>query len=343
MAKLYICISVDWEGEHFKNLHDLAHLRKSIGVDTPVTHFICPSYFTIKDKQAVKKIESILQPVDEIGLHIHCYKSLIEAAEVEFRTQPNYYHEPLEVLSGVKQLMGINGKVSGRGVPLSAYNYNEIQKIVRFSKKLLIEKLGFEDINSFRAGGWIATDEIFNIITNEGFEIDSSAVPPEILSNGYTKESSGNMKDDYGDQNGLFTEMVLKIWGYQKQTEALYENLLFHAANNHVAINRKSQPFQIGNILEIPNNGGLSDFASVSKTMRPVFEHGLEYIEKTGQNYFMTIGCHQEGGYEFKYPLLEFVHYIQKLNNKSVEFVRISDVPELMKMNSNNLRTSGSF
>jgi hypothetical protein len=51
MAKLYVSITVDWEGEHFRDLEDLrttrAAIQRSLGAAAPLTHFICPTYWLI--------------------------------------------------------------------------------------------------------------------------------------------------------------------------------------------------------------------------------------------------------------------------------------------------------
>ena len=67
MAKLYVSITVDWEGEHLRDLEDLRTTRdaiqQSLGAAVPFTHFICPTYWLSPDQPVdpARAIRSILE------------------------------------------------------------------------------------------------------------------------------------------------------------------------------------------------------------------------------------------------------------------------------------------
>ena len=323
MPRIYIAVTTDWEGAHFRNLKELRKIRQEMGWELPVTHFICPAYFTRQmpeDKAA--RIQEAMGRYDETALHIHCYQSLVQQACVAFRSSPNYYRGQaplLRKLASIFQKNPTNG-VSGRGVPLSAYNHEEIKKIVLTSGRLLEEALG-QKVVSFRAGGWIANDAVFQVLTEAGFTLDSSAVPPAVLSQGYRCSNNGNGRDDHGETNGTFTNFITNLWGCHEQQEGFLKNSMIRQSLHENFITRYKQPWRINGLPELPSNGALSDFASIKRTMRPLLNHGLKQAKQHHKDFFMSIGMHQEGPLEWKVPLLEFVRSITPEERKYIRFV----------------------
>lgn len=338
MNKIFIAISVDWEGEHFRNTYELKKIRKELS-DYPFTHFICPAYFTQKNNNAQKKIKEIIDEKDEIALHLHCYRPLIEAVgTIEYRYEPNYYnYQP--TLKKLLPSKWYQKTISGRGVPLSAYKYDEIKKIIDFSRHLLAQKLNLQEVSGFRAGGWLANDAVFEAINKLGFKYDSSAVAPEILSQKYKKNNAGNKLDDYGDNNGIFTDFVSKLWGGNEQNDFFLKNQFILKATQNKEITKKTQPFFIKNILELPDNCALSDFASIQKTWRPVFNHALKTVKEQKQDFFMCIGCHHEGSFDYKLPLPEFIKSLTNDEKKHIEFVTMKQASVQFKKEILNKRT----
>ena len=170
MPKVYIAITADWEGEDFRNLRDFKKIRRELGDQIPFTHFICPNYFLNQTDNPAENILETISRTDRVGLHIHCYRELIASSEVAFRNEPNY-HRPL---SPFEKWLRSNytiqlKKVTGRGVPLSAYSEREIRQIIKTSGRLLQSKLDLPDLTTFRAGGWMASDVVLKILSEEGF------------------------------------------------------------------------------------------------------------------------------------------------------------------------------
>lgn len=312
--KVIVCLTVDWEGEHFRNLHDLKSLLGKYAIDIPVTHFICPAYFTSKTKDASKQIANIVRKQDEVALHLHAYKSLIRYCGIPFRTDHNYYKKPLsDMLIFFPRRFQKTIKsnlVSGRGVPLGIYTDDEIDSLIKKSILLLKQKLNLENIAGFRAGGWLLRDQVFQLLAKNGFSYDSSAVPPGILSQGFSKKSAGNQMDDYGYHNGYFTSLVTRLWGGQLQKETFLSNSNIVNATRQNPIEKTTQPFMIDSIIEMPNNAGLSDFASADKSWIPLLQKGMEAVNVSGRPFFINFGCHQEGQAMHKLAVADFMEHL---------------------------------
>jgi len=336
MGKVIVALTADWEGLNLRGIQDFIKIRKLIGQDIPFTHFICPGYFTKRyapAKTTLKRIKKVIYPHDEIGLHIHPYRSLInDLKDVSFRHSPNFYKPNSFIKTIIPSFIAkrFHYFVSGRGVPISAYSEKELITIIEYVRKLLITRLNIPNICSFRAGGWIVNDMVFDVLEKAGLYIDSSAVPPDILNNGYSQKDPGKGQDDHGDNNGLFTEWLTELWGYQPVFKTFLHNALILKSHNFKAINRFSQPYFIKNILEMPTNAGMSDFASAEKTMRPVLEFGIKHIlEYPEDNFFMNTGIHQEGLLNRKLSLLQFIQSLQPHEKEKIQFRTVSGSAEI--------------
>ncbi len=328
MNKVIITLTVDWEGEDFDGIKDLKELRKYIGTDIPITHFICPAYFTKRIAYSDEIIKENILAGDELALHVHCFKSLAEISRIDFRTEPDFF-EPYskKVSKFIKKLPGfLRTENSGRGVPLSAYEPDEIEKILKKSKEILQENLNSDNLISFRSGGWMASNEVFKALEKTNFAYDSSGAPPEILSQGYTENNKGNLIDDHEQNNGTWTDFILKLWGYEIQKEYFLQNSLSLANCSDKAITRKTQPYKINSVTEMPNNCGMSDYTSARQTMRPILEHAIEKIKK-GENkpFFINIGCHQEGEFIYKRPIADFIKSISDEEREFIEFKNLKE------------------
>lgn len=335
MGHIYICITIDWEGESLDQVYDLIKIRERIKMDVPFTHFICPNYF-IKNANhefTVDKIKRAIAPSDEIGLHIHCYKELIKnIPDVEFRTEHNYHNVLgwFEEKVIKKIIPSYNGNVSGCGVPLSVYSKSEIERIITFSKELLCKHLQLNNLSGFRAGGWIANDEVLEVVEKLNFEYDSSAVAPSIFSQGFEKDNIGNKKDDFGDKNGIFTEHLLKLWGYNQQAEGFLKNINILRYHKQEAIHIDSQAYKCNQLVEIPNNCAMTDFCSPHKTVLPLIEkHQQRLLQDPDESYLIVYGCHLESDIQYKIKLVEFFLELSKLDNSQIEFIRMDEVIKL--------------
>ena len=173
-GNVYLLVSVDWEGESLRaeNLKAIQKFRDKFP-QLKLLHFLNAAYFTqpgAEVEAGKRKISSALRPGDELGLHIHNWKSLVEAAGVSFKDSPTYWGYPLNR----------DGNDQGHEVAPTAYSQEEFRRVVHFSLETL-EKQGFGRAKSFRTGGWLGAPSILSAIAQEGLTLDSSAVPASFL------------------------------------------------------------------------------------------------------------------------------------------------------------------
>ena len=329
---LIICLTVDWEGEHFKNIYDLQSLMQKYAGDVPVTHFICPAYFTSGLINSADKIKTVLKDDDEIALHLHPFKSLINYCRIPFRAEHNYHktrisdlisHTPKPLRDFLERKF-----ISGRGVPISVYTDNEIDRMIKKCLHLLQNELNIAKVYGFRAGGWLLRDSIFPLLDENGIYYDSSAVPPEILSKGYSKNQPGINLDDYGHDNGYFTKLITSLWGGNLQKKSFLRNRKIIEITNHQPVLKTTFPFNIGSIIEMPNNAGLSDFVSAQKTWIPLFHQSLEFSKETQKPFFFNFGCHQEGDASYKLTVAEFMEYVKPFMDQ-IQFMTVYQASQL--------------
>jgi len=176
MKKLIVFVSMDWEGRYLDpvNLEALKSFRK----DYPgiaILHFLNCAYFTKKDAdfESVKtNMESVFLPTDELGLHIHGWKSQFEACGIKFKNKPSFND------GGVVESK--EGEDIGHDIPISQYSVDELVKVIKHSKDIF-EKNDWGIPRSFRAGGWDAKDNVLEALEREDFNADHSAVPTVFL------------------------------------------------------------------------------------------------------------------------------------------------------------------
>lgn len=175
MKNINIVISVDWEGRDLdpKNLQAMKSFRKDFP-HIPILQFLNAAYFTKPgiDKNKTKElIESVLLPIDEIGLHIHGWKSQFDTCGVTFRNSPSFNN---------------GGEISpseddiGHDIPISEYTTDELVKVIKHSKGIYKDN-GWGTPVNFRCGGWISKPHVLKALEQEGFVGDYSAVPCEFL------------------------------------------------------------------------------------------------------------------------------------------------------------------
>jgi hypothetical protein len=226
--------------------------------EVKLVQFLNAAYFTKEeaDASAAKaQIGRALLPGDELGLHIHGWKSLFEASGVTFRDEPTFWDE-----NGV--VTGCSFDDCGHEVPISAYETDELVKVIRFSNDVL-EENGFGRPWSFRAGGWMARENVREALVLEGFVTENSAVPADFLAS------------EIGDLP--LHGWVDELWTGTKST---------------------SQPFEletgVGTILEIPDNGALADYMTADEMVQVYEDCKAVYEDDPKHDVVVSIGFHQE-------------------------------------------------
>ncbi|NVB41445.1 hypothetical protein G6O69_26640 [Pseudenhygromyxa sp. WMMC2535] len=296
-SKLYVSITIDWEGEHFRDLADLqttrATIQASLGAPAPFTHYICPTYWLSPRSRLdpAQAIRSLVSKGDELALHVHCWRSLVELAGVRFLSEPDW-----------------NGDGTGHGVPLGAYQ-DDARAIIACARALLQRKLG-ATVWGFRCGGAMTSDGVYAALIALGFRYDSSAAPPVMVSRGFRPGHRGNLRDTMGCRNELASYQV-DLWGDRPMTAPERANSLSLRSTGGQAITPMTQPYAVHSgarsILEMPLNGGISDYASAG-FMTKTFDALLERVHEGAGPMFLNIGCHQEGAGRWKKPLMDSCH-----------------------------------
>jgi hypothetical protein len=188
MPNLYVTMTVDWEGQTLEqgNLDAMRQFRQKFP-DIPITHFICPAYFTrVSTLQAVEalaaEINSVInEKIDEVALHIHCWYSLMDAAINQHIITPTWNpgNDPGE---GVPYDPPGNDEDYGHDVPFGCYTPAEIASALATGIQLLrksIKRTG--TIESFRCGGWLAGDKVLRVLQQAGLKYEASATPGEFF------------------------------------------------------------------------------------------------------------------------------------------------------------------
>jgi hypothetical protein len=238
-----VLISVDWEGDTLDdaNLKAMIALRDKFP-QLRLTHYLNAAYYTKPgaDPAAITaKINSVIRPdKDEIGLHIHPWKTLVEASGVTF-------HSKTHDVTGLDTTK-FDSDCSfdcGYYTALNEYTTDEIAKMLAFSVQTL-QKQGFATPVSFRAGYFMADQRVFEALSQQKFVRDSSALPAAIIKDEAINRLANNDARGYEE-----------FWTLYNNTLALWP-----------LITSSSQPYTVStaggmsSLQEIPLNGSMVDF-----------------------------------------------------------------------------------
>lgn len=261
--EIQVVISVDWEGFSMEesNLAAMASFRADFP-EIPLTQFLNAAYYTKAGANAERinrQIQRTLLDHDELGLHIHGWRSLFAASGVPFRTSPLFWPP---ITKDATQDVGHN-------VDIGSYSAEQLRKVIAYSVTTL-EAQGYGRAKSFRSGGWMSRSPVIEALIAEGFERDSSAV------------ATDHFLDDDWVTKDLYRWLSKELWGNIKFDSQPY---IMHGSS--------------GSILQIPDNGALADYVrgpemvQVYQACKAYKEaHPDEYVT-------MNFGFHQETAQRF--------------------------------------------
>ena len=289
-GKVRIVVSVDWEGEDLQsqNLLAMKNFRQDYP-EIPLQHFLNAAYYTkagARPSVVTAAIRSVLRPGDEHGLHIHSWKSLVEASGVSFRTGPSFVQGTVDLNDCVVDC--------GHDVVLNAYTNSELRRIIKFSVSTL-QNNGFDRAKSFRAGGWQADANVLRALAAEGFTLDSSATYAP-----YLFESWSEPYQLYGN--------VAALWPTTVPTSQPYSTDLGAGLS----------------IIELPNNGCLADYMTGSAILKAFVTNAKLQKTNPQSDVYLSIGFHQETASTYLPALRSGIDKIiayAKAQNIAVEFV----------------------
>lgn len=212
MAKLYICMTCDWEGrsEIFKYYENMEKFQVTIP-DIPITHFITPRSYGETLRDVIEK-GKVIKAIDEIGLHIHCWNDLLVQIDEAIALEAK----------GLQQRIFTSTKADGKDTPLVAFT--DLPKIVKWFFQKLYMLSGVSPV-SFRAGAWFASDSVYEALVGCGIKYDSSPLPfelikyPDPLINGFLQNLWGLRMNDSG--NALTWQQILNAIEISTQPYAL--------------------------------------------------------------------------------------------------------------------------
>ena len=253
-----VVVTVDWEGRDLgsANLAAMEAFRTQFP-RVPLVQFLNAAYYTKPGASAASVTRAIRRAVragDELGLHIHGWKRLFEAAGVVFRAEPTFWGSPLDASECPSDC--------GHEVAISSYTRAELRKVVDYSVATL-QRNGLGHATSFRAGGWMAGTTVRGALLDAGFTVDHSAVPSGPLS---------------GELRGLpLLDWVRTLWPGTTATTQPYS---ISAGG--------------GSLVEVPDNGALADYVTTAEMVAVFDRAVAAYKQDRSHAQVVSIGFHQE-------------------------------------------------
>lgn len=283
---VHFYITVDWEGVDFKSgILDDADLKRVRAFrqkfpNYPMLHYMNAAYYTngeLSEDEVTKRIKSTLIEQDEIGLHLHPWENLTDAAGVDFIEGPTYFDKELSPYEGKGSPLYPKGHRGG-DIPLWSYPKEDIRKLVRFS----VDKLkahGFDNITGFRAGGWQTDEKVLEVLAEEGFKTESSPVSAKKVSNLYPGTT--------------LADNVSKLWAgtHNLSTPYLHEKV---------------------DLLMMPNNAGLADYVDADEFVEVLKQN----LEGHSGDIHLVYGFHFETAVEYMDRLDESIERMEALSKE---------------------------
>ncbi len=174
-----LMVTVDWEGWSLdeENLEAMRQFRKKYP-HIPMVQFLNPVY-PLKFADTTPRIVSTLLPEDAHGLHIHAWKTLVEACQIPYQSSPAFDDDAKHCQIGL----------CGYSVSLEyAYEEEALTQLVACSADMLVAQ-GFQRPVTFRAGGWQLGPKLANALKANGFTMDSSRMSATHLHERWGKDS----------------------------------------------------------------------------------------------------------------------------------------------------------
>jgi hypothetical protein len=305
MPTVVVTITCDWEGEKLEP-SDLKAMKvlntklelfsQKLGQGIPITHFICPAYFTRTDVEVDRQMAAdvilksgAIKVGDEIAAHVHCWKSLSQEAGID---PENFEETPLGTPPNSQPAVYRKGSLKyydiGYTVPFGIYGKGDVKKFLVTTVNLLKTYLKADAV-SFRCGMWVTCDVIFEALVETQLKNDASGIPF-----GYMNSTVRNF---FGRPLNLI-EWNVKIWGatpsnapqYVKNTRSLAQYPSGIEGMGDAAI---SEPKSVNGIVEVPDTATLVPITNQALMVVHI-DRAFEIAETTGKDVYISLGFHQE-------------------------------------------------
>lgn len=278
---------MDWEGTSLEkgNSHAIKAFKERWCV--PIVHYFNPAYYThpsFNGTEVNNFLHGLLFEDDEMGLHLHTPKHFLISAGVSPRLSPCFsQHGDFNV-----------GDMNGQEVMLLAYRKEEVKALIEMALAIFRENQ-LPAVQSFRAGGWMADERVWEALAELGLPIESSAGNSFFL-----KGSSWE-----GDNLERYSEL---LWGQRSR------------ATHPFALDTFSGP-----VLEIPNNLGAIDYWN-DQNIYQVLGELLKADDELTSPPLLVINSHQETAAEHLPKLEDFLTYLHGVYGSRVSFITNREV-----------------
>jgi hypothetical protein len=335
LGQVKITVSVDWDADcsyarfvdSLENEIGVFNLEaaKIVKAPVPMTHFICPAFYVREPKLSKDYTEVInryLRPIDEVGLHIHCWKTFVEAAlgSGTYLNVPSVFTdgEPPQKHDGVAD--------RGQGIPLGAYQTEQIEAMLLYGNKLLsalaLDKTANDgSITSFRCGAWMTNDRVFDALAKAGFRHEASAVACSLLQDNQALAPMAQLLKQLWreDTTHLNPAAVMNKWRRSVYPEGVVPT---------------SQPRVVAGLVEVPNTGVLAEYTDADHMTQHVSDAAGALDDLPGygvQDLYVSLGFHHNNPSGFP-RLLEALERIVAACGKKVAFITTREVPAIQRV-----------
>lgn len=299
---LYILTSTDWDTADSPDaslaLHEELHRKHP---ELLITHLLGPYTFLDLDLDEAR-VQHLVDWCagmrdthgDEIGVHIHPYRNLVEAVGAGFHDAPTGGGPP---------------DPTGYSVNLSTYAEDELCHMLQLAVDLFEER-GLGRPISFRAGAWNADAGVMRALDRTGFRVDSSA-----LNTSRIEEWSGRP---------LFT-YVSQLWPEIDATSQPYYM-------NQDDPSSRREP-RLG-VLQVPDNGALVDYVSAEEMIeifRANWPGGALDEPLAVSIGWHPINFNRAYAERIDAALVEFDRHLASGGDGPVVYARMGDMPHVWK------------
>ncbi len=280
-AMVRVAVTVDWEGAYItdEGLSAMAALRARLP-NVPLTHFVTPAYYTKPSADAAAVTARLRQAIRaDDQVCLHLHMWASLATAAGVEPERG----PSFLLQDHEPLDFAGD--AGWEVDVSGYSRDELRAIVARARSLL-EEAGFGAPDCFRAAAWLARKDLLEAISAEGIRVDASAIDASWL-------------DEPGTE--FLREKIAAVWPN---------------------VDRSTAPFWIrtsaGDILELPDTGALSDYATTAETVDHI-ERALERAKRDrSADVFVQVGFHHETAEEYAGILADALERFTHLGDRVV-------------------------
>jgi hypothetical protein len=265
-----VVLTVDWEGSALTEANTAAIERfRGRFPRAKLTHFLNPAYYTkpAADLPTLNaRTRRVVARGDELGLHVHGWRSLVDDSGVPSLTSPTF----VGVDQPPQPPCGGQGDC-GYDVILTAYSTAELRGIIHTSLDIL-EGQGFGRPTSFRAGGWVGGPRLFEALAAEGISRDHSAVNVDSLRHLFPTYLVNLLDQQWAGIDGTSQPFVV-------------------------------QAPSGGQLLEIPSNGTLADYVTAAAYLKVFEACAKRKLAAPNERVVLSLGFHHETA-EARLPVL---------------------------------------